>query len=110
MPVNTNYRYGSDELVYLWDNADVRAVVFHGEFSAQIELIHGRLPEIRSWLWVDDGTGLCPSWAVSYEEAALGTGEGPGPPCCRGPSAGPGAGTTCRRPARGRSRTSSRRR
>jgi acyl-CoA synthetase (AMP-forming)/AMP-acid ligase II len=72
VPVNTNYRYGSAELVYLWDNADVRAVVFHGEFSAQIELIRGRLPGIRSWLWVDDGTGPCPRWAVSYDDAATG--------------------------------------
>ena len=72
VPVNTNYRYGSDELIYLWDNADVRAVVFHGEFSAQIEPIRGRLPEIRSWLWVDDGTGPCPGWAVDYEDVATG--------------------------------------
>ena len=28
-PVNTNYRYGGDELVYLWDNADCSAVMFH---------------------------------------------------------------------------------
>src|SRR5699024_6745755 len=27
-PVNTNYRYADDELVYLWDNADAVAVVF----------------------------------------------------------------------------------
>jgi 3-oxocholest-4-en-26-oate---CoA ligase len=31
--VNTNYRYGPDELVYLWDNADAVAVVFHGAFA-----------------------------------------------------------------------------
>ena len=31
--VNTNYRYAADELVYLWDNADVTTVVFHGTFS-----------------------------------------------------------------------------
>ena len=31
--VNTNYRYAADELVYLWDNADVVAVVFHGAFA-----------------------------------------------------------------------------
>ena len=31
--VNTNYRYAADELVYLWDNADVTAVVFHGSFA-----------------------------------------------------------------------------
>ncbi|MEY4176081.1 MAG: hypothetical protein RI900_3246, partial [Actinomycetota bacterium] len=29
-PVNTNYRYGHDEIVYLFDNADAEAVVFHG--------------------------------------------------------------------------------
>ena len=29
-PINTNFRYADDELVYLWDNADCVAVVFHG--------------------------------------------------------------------------------
>ena len=28
VPINTNYRYRDDELVYLWDNADCVAVVF----------------------------------------------------------------------------------
>ena len=79
VPVNTNYRYGSDELVYLWDNADVRAVVFHGEFAARIETIRGRLPQIRGWLWVDDGTGPCPDWAVSYAAAAAEPPAGPLP-------------------------------
>ena len=37
VPVNTNYRYVEDELVYLWDNADVIAVVFHGTFTDRIE-------------------------------------------------------------------------
>src|ERR1700689_321809 len=32
VPVNTNYRYRDAELVYLWDNADVAAVVFHATF------------------------------------------------------------------------------
>src|SRR5687768_1494213 len=27
-PVNTNYRYADEELLYLWDNADAVAVVF----------------------------------------------------------------------------------
>ena len=51
-------------------------MVFHGEFTAQIELIRGRLPRIRSWLWVDDGTGPCPGWAVSYQDVATGTAAG----------------------------------
>ena len=38
-PINTNYRYLDDELVYLWDNGDVVAVVFHGSFVERIENI-----------------------------------------------------------------------
>jgi 3-oxocholest-4-en-26-oate---CoA ligase len=70
VPVNTNYRYADDELVYLWENADAAVVVFHGEFARRIEHLRHRTPRVRSWLWVDDGTGPCPSWATSYEEAA----------------------------------------
>jgi acyl-CoA synthetase (AMP-forming)/AMP-acid ligase II len=68
--VNTNYRYAADELVYIWDNADVIAVVFHGEFVPHIEAIRDRVPRIRLWLWVDDGTHPCPDWAQPYEAAA----------------------------------------
>jgi acyl-CoA synthetase (AMP-forming)/AMP-acid ligase II len=68
--VNTNYRYAADELVYLWDNADVVAVVFHGEFTDHIEAVRERVPRIRLWLWVDDGNGPCPDWATPYEAVA----------------------------------------
>ncbi|MGD0880719.1 MAG: AMP-binding protein [Acidimicrobiales bacterium] len=74
VPINTNYRYADDELVYLWENADTVAVVFHGVFVERIDGIRHRVPLIRSWLWVDDGTASCPSWAVPYEEAAETTG------------------------------------
>src|SRR5438094_8251558 len=63
-PVNTNYRYADDELVYLWDNADVVAVAFHGCFTERIEGLRARVPRVRTWLWVDDGSGPCPDWAV----------------------------------------------
>src|SRR4051794_11992106 len=36
VPVNTNYRYADEELLYLWDNADAVAVVFHGTFAERI--------------------------------------------------------------------------
>ena len=70
VPVNTNYRYTADELKYLWDNADAGAVVFHGTFSDLIDTIRGSLPKIKVWLWVDDGSGPCPDWAVEYETVA----------------------------------------
>ena len=76
VPINTNYRYADDELVYLWENADTVAVVFHGTFAPRIETIRRRVPGVRSWLWVDDGSGPCPSWAVPYEDAAGAAGDG----------------------------------
>jgi acyl-CoA synthetase (AMP-forming)/AMP-acid ligase II len=79
--VNTNFRYAADELVYLWDNADVVAVVFHGEFTDRIADIRDRLPRIRTWLWVDDGHGPCPPWAQPYEDAARATPAGGGHAC-----------------------------
>ncbi|HSP03631.1 MAG TPA: AMP-binding protein [Acidimicrobiales bacterium] len=69
-PVNTNYRYVEDELLYLWDNADSSAVVFEGQFTERIEHIRDRVPDVRVWLWVDDGHGECPDWATSFEAAA----------------------------------------
>ncbi len=68
VPVNTNYRYLDDELLYLWDNADAVAVIFHGSFSERVDAVRDRLPKVRHWLWVDDGEGERPDWAESYED------------------------------------------
>ena len=70
VPMNTNYRYTEDELVYLWDNGDAVAVIFHGTFAERIEHLRDRVPRVRTWLWVDDGSGECPAWATPYESAA----------------------------------------
>jgi fatty-acyl-CoA synthase len=68
VPVNTNYRYAADEIVYLFDNADAEAVVFHAEFAPLVETIRARLPKVRLWLVVSDGNPE-PEWAVRYEDA-----------------------------------------
>ncbi|MDP3676629.1 MAG: AMP-binding protein [Novosphingobium sp.] len=70
VPLNTNFRYGPDELTYLWQNGDVACVVFHGTFAPVIETVRTRVPNIRNWLWVDDDSGPCPAWATPYETAA----------------------------------------
>lgn len=69
VPLNTNYRYGADELAYLWQNGDVACVVFQGVFSSLIETVRPLVPKVRVWLWVDDGSGPCPDWALPYEDA-----------------------------------------
>lgn len=70
VPVNTNFRYRDGELAYLWSNADAAAVIFHGRFSETAGRVRRELPGIKAWVWVDDGTGECPSWATPYETAA----------------------------------------
>ncbi len=79
-PVNTNYRYADDEIVYLFDNADAEAVVFHAEFAPLITRVKDRLPQVKAWIVVDDPPAAgshgneAPSFATPYETAAaLGT-------------------------------------
>jgi acyl-CoA synthetase (AMP-forming)/AMP-acid ligase II len=73
VPFNVNYRYVDEELEYLFDNADARAVVYHASFAPTLERIRGRLSRVRLWLQVDDGSGqpLLPG-AVDYEAALAG--------------------------------------
>ena len=66
-PVNTNFRYGPDEITYLFDNADAEAVVFHAVFTPLIEQIKGRLPRVKRWYVVSDESGFGPEWATEYE-------------------------------------------
>ncbi|MFP3907226.1 MAG: acyl-CoA synthetase, partial [Acidimicrobiales bacterium] len=67
VPFNTNYRYGPDEVAYLFDNADAEAVVFHTSFAELIDRIRGELPAVRRWYAIDDtGSGI-PPWAFDYQ-------------------------------------------
>jgi acyl-CoA synthetase (AMP-forming)/AMP-acid ligase II len=69
VPVNTNYRYGDEELLYLWNNSDTSVVVFDADFTEVCARLRPSLPGVRLWLRVG-GMGDCPEWAVAYEEAA----------------------------------------
>ncbi|MFZ5718037.1 MAG: acyl-CoA synthetase [Pseudomonadota bacterium] len=66
-PVNTNYRYGPDEVHYLFDNADAEAVVFHAGFTELLEKIRPRLPKVKAWVAVAEPGHPVPDWADDYE-------------------------------------------
>jgi fatty-acyl-CoA synthase len=70
VPVNVNYRYVDDELVYLLNDARARALVYHASFAPTVARIRERVPAIRLWLQVADESGepLLPG-ALDYEEA-----------------------------------------
>ncbi len=71
VPVNTNYRYTDNELLYLWDNSDAAVVMFHATFVPIIERIRTQLPKVKLWLFVSDESGHdCPDWATDWDTAA----------------------------------------
>src|SRR5579863_589750 len=70
VPVNTNYRYGEDELVYLFDNADAEAVVFHTAFAEAAAKARARLPKVKRWIAVGPPGHARPDWADDYATIA----------------------------------------
>ena len=68
-PVNLNYRYKSDDLVYLLDNADVEAIFFQSCYAMRIWEIRDRLPKIKLFVQIDDGTEGLLKGAMDYERA-----------------------------------------
>jgi len=54
VPINVNYRYVEDELVYLLDNSDSVALVHQAQFTPLVEKVRDRLPLLRHALSVED--------------------------------------------------------
>lgn len=67
-PVNVNYRYLDDELVYIIDNSDSTTVFFDVEFAAEVERVRARLPRVVAWVQI--GGGETAPFAVEYEALA----------------------------------------
>ena len=58
VPINVNYRYQANELIYLLDNSDSEAVFYQGCYANQIKKIRDELPKVKAWIQYDDGTPL----------------------------------------------------
>jgi acyl-CoA synthetase (AMP-forming)/AMP-acid ligase II len=67
VPVNVNYRYLEDELVYLLDNSDAEALLFHGSLGEQVAKVRDRAPKVKLWIQVDDGSPR-QEFAAQYED------------------------------------------
>ncbi len=74
VPINVNYRYLDDELWYLLDNSDSRALFFHSSLGDRVARVADRLPELTLLVEVDDGEGAghVPN-AVRYEDLVAGS-------------------------------------
>ena len=66
--VNVNYRYAAEEVRYILENSDATTVVFGREFSPIVRAIQPRLPGVRRWLVVDDGSAeALPGFATVFD-------------------------------------------
>ncbi len=71
VPININYRYVEEELRYLFDNADLVALVHHREFAPRIAAVAPDMPKLKTFIAVDDDTNTdCSALgSAPYEEA-----------------------------------------
>jgi acyl-CoA synthetase (AMP-forming)/AMP-acid ligase II len=69
--VNINYRYVEDELSYLFDNADLKALVYQREFAPRVAKVLDRLPLLTHSIVIEDGSGadLGDLDSTPYEDA-----------------------------------------
>ncbi|MGI9322990.1 MAG: AMP-binding protein, partial [Pseudomonadales bacterium] len=69
-PINVNYRYQEEELVYLLNNADAEAVVFQAAYAERIAAIRDRLEQVKCFIQVADESGAALlDGALDYETA-----------------------------------------
>ncbi|MGI5269373.1 acyl-CoA synthetase [Nonomuraea sp. CA-218870] len=67
VPVNVNYRYVAAELLYLYRDSDIRALLYDAEFEPRVAAVAGQAPELRHLITVNGQPGI--PGAVPYEQA-----------------------------------------
>jgi acyl-CoA synthetase (AMP-forming)/AMP-acid ligase II len=67
VPINVNYRYGPDELAYLFDDAEIVALVYGAEYREIVDGLRPRLSKLRVVIEVGDQTPA--PGALGYEPA-----------------------------------------
>ena len=73
IPINVNYRYVERELRYLYDDAGIVALIFHGQFAPQVAAALTDRP-LKAVLVVDDGSvAAAVDNALDYEETLAAT-------------------------------------
>jgi acyl-CoA synthetase (AMP-forming)/AMP-acid ligase II len=57
VPVNINYRYVEEELRYLFDNADLKGLVYSEEFGPRVSAVFDTVPLLTTLVMITDGSG-----------------------------------------------------
>lgn len=56
IPININFRYVTEELAYLLDNADCVACVFDRQYAPRLAEVRDKTPGTHTFIWIDDGS------------------------------------------------------
>ncbi len=71
VPININYRYTAEELYYIFDNADLVALVHQQRFAPLVREVLPRTPLLKHVIVIEDGSDE-PSDDIKYEAALAG--------------------------------------
>ena len=61
VPINVNYRYVQEELLYIFDNADMVACIHNREFIPHIAEIRASAPDLHTYIYVNDDSDFDPA-------------------------------------------------
>ena len=71
VPININFRYVEDELLYIFDNADLVGLVHDRQYTPRVAAVMDKAPALRHFVAIEDGSGedLSSVGSVPMDEA-----------------------------------------
>ncbi|MFB7877631.1 acyl-CoA synthetase [Nocardia sp. NPDC056064] len=75
--INVNYRYVENELLHIFENSDMAALIFERRYADKVDAVRAKVPGLKTLVVVEDGTdGPTPPGVIEYEAAlAASSGE-----------------------------------
>jgi|AntAceMinimDraft_11_1070367.scaffolds.fasta_scaffold00242_4 acyl-CoA synthetase (AMP-forming)/AMP-acid ligase II len=70
VPINVNYRYVQEELLYIFDNANMVACIHNQEFIPHIAEVRQSAPDLKTLIYVRDESACDPALIHSVEYEA----------------------------------------
>lgn len=68
--ININYRYVEEELAYIFDNADLAALIYDQRYSQSVAALRDQVPGLKHRICIQDESGVTAAvGAVDYEVA-----------------------------------------
>ena len=73
--ININYRYVEDELRYVFDNADLKALVFDRQYAPRVAAVRDCMPASSHLVCIDDHSGAAETHVAPTSDASSGSSE-----------------------------------